>query len=455
MKMKNDTPTVILPVETITRELDSKLAIASALASMGLQSIVGHKDALTVVGNRSKRITWQGKGLFADDPKHGLWRPLSKNKSAAMFMHDEGGIFPENVWVDNMLQKHRIHQLRDISVNTVCLWGALQKQVIAKQAPELASTLAVTGCPRFDLCGTNYSWIESAANETIHSTHQPYILMCSRFTSIAHDESIQNPFTRKVNPNIWPKAMSLQDVSELWYTSWQRDVHDFADFVVAVKEIAKTNPDYTIVLRPHPSESLDFYKEALKPFKNIQVIRSGSVLGWIRSAEVVVHTNCTTGVEAILAGRPTINFLPDTVPRENLDKAVSREAGMVTRSIEETVERVSEIVNGGDFPQVWSDRAKSILLNLETDSIPVLAKETRRCIDSAGITASKVTLPSRESVKPTGKVDNKKTLSPYTASKRIPLEREYIESFIDGCISNNLGSGKVGYSTERLVVIEP
>ncbi len=455
MNIQNDTPTVLLPVYTVTRELDSKLAIASALASMGLRSIVGHKDALRIVANRSKRITWQGKSLFSFKSKHGLWRPLAKNESAIMFMEEEGGIFPENVWIQDMLQKHWIHQLRDIPVNTICLWGELQKQVIAKQAPELASTLAVTGCPRFDLYGAHYSWIESAANETIHSTHQPYILICSRFTSIAHAEGIRIPFKRKVNPNKWPKDMSRQDISELWYTSWQRDVHDFADFVVAVKEIAKTNPDYTIVLRPHPSESLGFYKEALKPFKNIQVIRSGSVLGWIRSAEVVVHTNCTTGVEAILAGRPTINFLPDTVPRENLDKAVSREAGMVTRSIEETVERVSEIVNGGDFPQVWSDRAKSILLNLETDSIPVLAKETRRCIDSAGINSSTVRLPSRESVKPIGKVDNKKTMAPYIASKRIPLEREYIESFIDGCISNNLGSGHVSYSTERLVVIEP
>ncbi len=454
MKIKNDTPTVLLPVYTVTRELDSKLAIASALASMGLRSIVGHKDALRIVANKSKRITWLGKILFDSIEKRRLWRSLKK-KSAIMFMIDEGGIFPENGWIQNMLQKHRIHQIRDIPVNTICLWGELQKQVIAKQAPELASTLAVTGCPRFDLCGTKYSWIESIANETDFATHQPYILICSRFTSVAHAEGMQIPFTRKVNPNIWPNDMSLQDISELWYTSWQRDVHDFADFVVAVKEIAKAHPDYTIVLRPHPSESLGFYKEALKPFKNIEVIRSGSVLGWIRSAEVVVHTNCTTGVEAILAGRPTINFLPDTVPRENLDKAVSREAGIITRSVEDTVERVSEMVNGGDFSQAWSDRAKSILLNLETESIPVLAKETRRCIDSAGINSSKVRLPSRERVKPIGEVDNKKTMAPYRTFKRIPLDREYIESFIDGCISNNLGSGNVAYSTERLVVIEP
>ncbi len=454
MKIKNDMPTVLLPIETVTRELDSKLAIASALASMGLRSIVGHKDAMKIVANKSKRIIWQGKSLLAGVPTRSLWRSLAKKNSAIMFMIDEGGIFPENVWVQYMLQKHWIHQIRDIPVNTVCLWGALQKQVIAKQAPELGNALAVTGCPRFDLCGTNYSWIESAANETIHSTHQPYILMCSRFNSIAHAEGMQIPFTKMLKPNKWPN-MSLQDVSELWYTSWQRDVHDFADFVVAVKEIAKTNPDYTIVLRPHPSESLDFYKEALKPFKNIKVIRSGSVLGWIRSAEVMVHTNCTTGVEAILAGRPTINFLPDTVPRENLDKAVSREAGMVTRSIEETVERVSEIVNGGDFSQAWSDRAKSILLNLETDSIPVLANETRRCIDSAGIDSSTVKLPSRERAKPIGEVTNINTMMPTTTAKRIPLDREYIESFIDGCISNNLGSGHVSYSTERLVVIEP
>ena len=73
---------------------------------------------------------------------------------------------------------------------------------------------------------------------------------------------------------------------------------------------------------------MSFYEHAFASFKNVVVTRDESVLPWIRAAELVVHSNCTTGIEAVLAGRPVLNLLPECEGRTELDVEVAREAGL-------------------------------------------------------------------------------------------------------------------------------
>ena len=49
----NDFPAVLFPIETLTRELDSKLVMASALAAKGCRAIVGHKEPMKEIGGAS------------------------------------------------------------------------------------------------------------------------------------------------------------------------------------------------------------------------------------------------------------------------------------------------------------------------------------------------------------------------------------------------------------------
>ena len=65
MKLSGDLPMVLFPIETATRELDSKLVMASALAAEGVRSIVGHKETLKEIAAASQRVVWQGKSLFS------------------------------------------------------------------------------------------------------------------------------------------------------------------------------------------------------------------------------------------------------------------------------------------------------------------------------------------------------------------------------------------------------
>jgi surface carbohydrate biosynthesis protein len=58
-----------------------------------------------------------------------------------------------------------------------------------------------------------------------------------------------------------------------------------------------------IIIRPHPSENFDRWHEAWPDSSGVSVIREGDHAAWTAAALMLLHTGCTTGVDATLLGR--------------------------------------------------------------------------------------------------------------------------------------------------------
>ncbi|NOT09702.1 MAG: hypothetical protein HOP28_16030 [Gemmatimonadales bacterium] len=454
----DEIPTVLFPVETVSRELDSKLAMASALAGRGVRSIVGHKEVIDYAGRNSGPLIWQGKALFSDHSDDHTADHLVRNGSAIMYMQDEGGVFQESSWRENVIQKHHLDHLRTRPISRVCTWGKRQGEVISDHAPEMSAAIRVTGSPRFDICTPKFDWMGAEIVRDLKDRHGPYILVCTRFGSIAHADGLHDAFRRKLNPRIWPKEMDMREVTNIWFRKWHQDVHDFADFVVMVKELSVNHPRHRLILRPHPSEGLLFYRQAFAQFSNIEVVREGNVLHWIRGAELVVHSNCTTGIEAVLARRPVVNFLPAGRDRAGLDVEVAREAGTPAGSIPEVLEIAAELLAGNRRPHEWSPHAVSMLNNLRMDSLPILADETLAVIRERSLDRSRIELPGRPLVRgivrrALGRPEFPTT--PYIAAKRPPFDATRIEAVLEGCRSAGVGGGRIRSFNTRYVIVDP
>ena len=128
-KIAKNTPTVVFPVETVARELDSKFVTASALAAQGLRVVVAHKETAWRIGEDSRRIIWVGKNLFSDHSANHFADRLIASASAILFIQDEGGIFQVDTWAHNVLQKQHIDQVRSRKIERVLMWGRRQKEV--------------------------------------------------------------------------------------------------------------------------------------------------------------------------------------------------------------------------------------------------------------------------------------------------------------------------------------
>jgi hypothetical protein len=104
MKLDGEIPTVLLPIETLTRELDSKLVMALALTAKGCRAIVGHKESMKAIGGASTGVVWQGKSLFRVKSSNHLADQLIGNRSGIMFLHDEGGMHQVKGWPNHVLR---------------------------------------------------------------------------------------------------------------------------------------------------------------------------------------------------------------------------------------------------------------------------------------------------------------------------------------------------------------
>jgi hypothetical protein len=67
-------------------------------------------------------------------------------------------------------------------------------------------------------------------------------------------------------------------------------------------------PDYTIVVRPHPTEKHEVYHEIAAQCERVRVTNEGNVIPWLMAAKALVHNGCTTGVEAYVMRVPAISY---------------------------------------------------------------------------------------------------------------------------------------------------
>jgi hypothetical protein len=73
--------------------------------------------------------------------------------------------------------------------------------------------------------------------------------------------------------------------------------------------IAESRTFDTIVLRPHPSENHDTWREWAAPY-GMRVVYEGTANEWMLASDAILHTGCTTGIESVLLDRPVASFQP-------------------------------------------------------------------------------------------------------------------------------------------------
>jgi hypothetical protein len=82
----------------------------------------------------------------------------------------------------------------------------------------------------------------------------------------------------------------------------------FEDFQALIPKLDKAFPDYTFIVRPHPTENQQVYQQIATQCDNVHVNNEGNVVPWLMGARALIHNGCTTGVEAYLMEIPAISY---------------------------------------------------------------------------------------------------------------------------------------------------
>ena len=97
------------------------------------------------------------------------------------------------------------------------------------------------------------------------------------------------------------------------YLSWAEEVRfTFYAFCEFVRLVSIRKPDWRFILRPHPSDDVEFLRFVFQDLPNILIVKEYSIGPWIHASDLVIGSTCTTLLEAREASKPAISFLPDS-----------------------------------------------------------------------------------------------------------------------------------------------
>ncbi len=289
-------PLIALVVDHPLRDLPGLVLLAHRLASQGadvclipLNLLMAETFALApnfLLMNNLRRTTEPVlTGCLDSGIKYGM-------------LDTEGGLYG-----DLSFFRSTFTDRQDIRDGLSCnfLWGKKIHEFLLEQRLFRPKQMMVTGTPRFDFYSPR--WRDYYSADT--SVAQKLILIPTKV-------AVFNPQGHSVEKEVELLTVKLGLDAEM-IRHW-RDVgfEQIEATIKMVKRLSKDFPDARFVVRPHPHERIETYADALAGLGNVDVIREGTIDHWILRSSMLIHRMCTTAVEAMMAGVPSI--VPAWVP---------------------------------------------------------------------------------------------------------------------------------------------
>ncbi|XPV76197.1 MAG: surface carbohydrate biosynthesis protein [Desulfovibrio sp.] len=296
-------PTVGLPIEIKARELDYKVYLALAFAKEGYSTLIGNYWRLerTVRQDTSPYIYFVQEIKKAKIP---FMHHIRKHKGVVVSLDDENGVNVTNDATDNIVLV-RYEPEAFPYMSAIFSWGEAKKKAFERLLPTMpAEKIIVTGDPRFDLRKKEFNEIYKSKKNKQYDHIKNYILFNMAFytcNGCVDYEGMYQIMERNLKEGFDTREYRLR----YHYESIILQYH-----LEAITKLAETFPDQPIVVRPHPLEKKSTYDDMFADYDNVHVIFDGFAQEWIIDAAMVVHHDCTTGVEALFNGRPTVSYSP-------------------------------------------------------------------------------------------------------------------------------------------------
>lgn len=346
-------PPFLIPVENQVRELDAKLLLACFAADKGHASYIGYKGAIDGYINSFPRGIYFAKSVTERSVKILRIAHLLGHRNVAW---DEEAVvhYPAEIYYKRRLSADALGE-----TDQLLAWGEDNKTLFEGYDGFPGTPIKVVGNPRIDLLRPEFQAFYDDDVAAIREQFGDYILFNTNFGSVnGYYPELNVCYEKADAPGVLELGRSSIGLSRAYALEmYEFRRNNFETMKQLVTETARAFPDKTIVVRPHPSENRDVWREHVEDFENVHVNAEGNVVPWLLAASVLIHNACTTAIESYILGRPAIAF----VPREGADVYGSDLPNImshVARTQDEAVEMVGRAVNGAGLPAQDATRSK-------------------------------------------------------------------------------------------------
>lgn len=369
--MPGSTPSrvnLIFPIENINRELDWRLLLACTHARPTNRIFVGQHDVLfrmiTKTGMRGG--VYVGKHLFRQRPAfkdYERYRAIKAMGFLVVHLDEEGAVYDgdEERWRWWLLCGQLDPRCLDAE-DYLCTWGDFQREFYRSLEPACADHITTTGHPRFELYKAAYRKYFAADAAAITARFGEYILVNTHVAYGNNALGLADTFSPRLGyhpDNPEERAASM--------ARYSYELRVIGAFVRLVNRLSLTYPSVNIVLRPHPSEDWEYYRSVFRGVPNVHVVHEGPVAPWLLSCKLLLHTGCTTALEAHLADCPIVNYKAGNDPAQEI--FLTELFGVECCSEDDVMKSVATVMSGEALPplRALDPRARALMANFDHD----------------------------------------------------------------------------------------
>jgi surface carbohydrate biosynthesis protein len=296
---------LLIPVENQVREFDAKLLLALIAAKRGFYSVIGSRREMEFRIATFPRSIYLSKSMTI---RSALLFKVAHKVGHNIVAWDEEALvhLPAETYFSDRLSPASIRY-----VSHLLAWGQ-ENANLWRHYPNLPNGIPIhlTGNPRVDMLRSEMRPFFAKDVEKIRKGYGNFILVNTNFNHVNAFSPDMNLFKPVKKPGATPRFGRGARGMSREFAEGLRDHKQavFQDFQQLVPALDRSFPEYTIIVRPHPTENQEIYRNLAAQCKRVQVTNEGNVVPWILASKAVIHNCCTTGLEAYVMGVPAISY---------------------------------------------------------------------------------------------------------------------------------------------------
>lgn len=291
---------IYIPIEILVREINPKILFAFKAACKDYRVYIGSKVGIDMILNQKIKNQQQSGIFFYKSQIISNQRYIDKIKKACekfIVLDEELGVGVANI---NSALERRAINLE--STDKFFVIGKKMFNQLVKFNSYFKKISKISGWLKYDIYRGNNLHIYDEEIKKIKKNYGEYYLFSSNYGALSSKGLLNRMRSWK------GKKLKFEKKRK---SHFKNSISDFIFLKKILSKFLKKNPNFKLIIRPHPSDQLKSDWKFFEKFKNVNVVLKYDIIPWIISSKALIHRGCTSAIDSLILKKPTYFLLPN------------------------------------------------------------------------------------------------------------------------------------------------
>ena len=293
---------IYIPIEILVREINPKILFAFKAACKDYRVYIGTKTGIDKLLSQKIKSKLRSGIFFHKSQLLSNSNYINKIKKTCekfVVLDEELGVGVANI--NSAFERRAINPK---TIDRFFVIGKKMMNLLIKFNPYFKKISKISGWIKYDTYREKNINIYENEIKKIRKNYGKFYLFSSNY-GILSNKAIANRLKSRFNKNLKFNEQSIRH--------FKNSSSDFKYLKKKLSKFLQKNPDFKIIIRPHPSEQYQNDWTFFEKFKNVSLVMKYDIVPWIISSQGIIHRGCTSAVDAFILNKPIYYLCPNRI----------------------------------------------------------------------------------------------------------------------------------------------